>query len=51
MANRETDVDFEGPFPTSATIDKSINILTVEYDRGLHPIVVRSNDGFEVRFI
>ena len=51
MAYHETDVDFEGPFPTSATIDKSTNILTVEYDRGLHPIEVRSNDGFEVRLL
>nr|XP_022291983.1 sialate O-acetylesterase-like [Crassostrea virginica] len=48
VAYHETDVDFEGPFPTSATIDKSTNIVTVEYDRGLHPIEVRSNDGFEV---
>lgn len=43
-------INFEGPFPTSATIDNTHRHLTVEYDRGLHPIEVRSNQGFEVSF-
>ncbi|XP_011425300.1 sialate O-acetylesterase [Magallana gigas] len=41
-------INFEGPFPTSATIDNTHRHLTIEYDRGLHPIEVRSNQGFEV---
>lgn len=51
MAYHVEGINFEGPFPTSATIDNTQRHLTIEYDRGLHPLEVRSNQGFEVSFI
>ncbi|XP_061169385.1 sialate O-acetylesterase-like [Saccostrea echinata] len=48
VAYHERDVDFEGPFPTSAVVDSTHRHLIIEYGRGLTPIEVRSNTGFEV---
>jgi hypothetical protein len=46
VAYHQRDVEFEGPFPTSAVSDG--RHLTIEYDRGLTPIEVRSSEGFQV---
>ncbi|XP_048767649.2 sialate O-acetylesterase-like [Ostrea edulis] len=48
VAYHQRGVEFEGPFPTSAVIDSTHRHLTIEYDRGLAPIEVRSSEGFEV---
>lgn len=51
VAYHQRGVEFEGPFPTSAVIDSTHRHLTIEYDRGLAPIEVRSSEGFEVLHI
>ncbi|XP_061169387.1 sialate O-acetylesterase-like [Saccostrea echinata] len=48
VAYHERYVDFEGPFPTSAVVDRTNLDLTIEYGRGLTPIEIRTNSGFEV---
>ncbi|XP_061169449.1 sialate O-acetylesterase-like [Saccostrea echinata] len=48
VAYHQPGVEFEGPFPTSAEMDSTHRHLTIEYGRGLTPIEVRSNKGFEV---
>jgi hypothetical protein len=48
VAYHQRDVEFEGPFPTSAVVDSTHRHLTIEYGRGLAPIEVRSSTGFEV---
>ncbi|XP_061169386.1 sialate O-acetylesterase-like [Saccostrea echinata] len=48
VAYHERDVEFEGPFPTSAVVDSTHRHLTIECGRGLTPIEIRTNSGFEV---
>lgn len=48
VAYNDSSVDFQGPYPTSYTLNKASKTLTVEFDHGRSPIEVRNNEGFQV---
>ncbi|XP_064594989.1 sialate O-acetylesterase-like [Liolophura sinensis] len=41
-------VRYQGPFPTTVSVNPTSGIVTIEFDSGRTPIEVRSNDGYEV---
>ncbi|KAK3091603.1 hypothetical protein FSP39_021102 [Pinctada imbricata] len=48
VAYHEKGFDFQGPFPSSYTLNSAKTQLTIEYDHGKTPIEIRTNHGFEI---
>ncbi|XP_048240376.1 sialate O-acetylesterase-like [Haliotis rufescens] len=48
VAYHKTGLDYEGPFPSSYTVDNAAETLTIEFNNGKTPIEVRNNHGYEV---
>lgn len=51
VAYGKTDQKYMGPIISTFTIDSVNYLLRLEYDGGKSPIVVRNDQGFEVRKI
>ncbi|XP_064594993.1 sialate O-acetylesterase-like [Liolophura sinensis] len=41
-------VRYQGPYPTTVSVNPTTGIVTIEFDSGRTPIEVRNNDGYEV---
>ncbi|KAK3092040.1 hypothetical protein FSP39_024667 [Pinctada imbricata] len=48
VAYHEKGFDFQGPFPSSYTLNSAKTQLSIEYDHGKTPIEIRSNHGFDI---
>lgn len=48
VAYNESNVDFQGPYPSKFVHDATHHTLTVTYNGGRKPIEVRTNTGFDV---
>ncbi|KAK3090921.1 hypothetical protein FSP39_015725 [Pinctada imbricata] len=48
VAYHEKGFDFQGPFPSSYTLNSAKTQLTIEYDHGKTPIEIRTEHGFEM---
>ncbi|XP_052082140.1 sialate O-acetylesterase-like [Mytilus californianus] len=48
VAYKKSGIDYQGPYPSSYTLHRDSNTLTIEYDNGRSPIDVRNTNGFQI---
>ncbi|VDI29979.1 sialate O-acetylesterase [Mytilus galloprovincialis] len=48
VAYNRSGIDYQGPYPSSYTLHRHSNTLTIEYDNGRSPIDVRNTNGFQI---